>query len=131
LEPAWFVPGPTLPWLEGFAELGLVLAPVVVPDFMFDSDVIDDLWCLCVICLCVIACAVDIGLASPAITSAATAHLIFVMERSPWFDDAKNKSVSLQRFPLQSICRRRLAGAMQFGTEGHRRNCCCGTAEHS
>jgi hypothetical protein len=126
VEPAWFVPGPVLPSLEGFAELGFVLAPVVVPAFMFDPVVADDLWCLCVI-----ACTVDIGLASPAITSAATAHLIFVMERSPWFDDAKNKSVSLQRFPLQSICRRRLARAMQFGTEGRRRHCCCGTAEHS
>jgi hypothetical protein len=51
VEPAWFVPGPTLPSLDGFAEVGLVLAPVVVPAFMFDPIVFepvvaDDLWCL-------------------------------------------------------------------------------------
>jgi hypothetical protein len=40
VEPGWFVPGPVLPWLDGFAELGLVLAPVVVPDFMFDPVVV-------------------------------------------------------------------------------------------
>jgi hypothetical protein len=95
IEPAWFVPGPALPWLEGFAELGFVLAPVVVPAFMFDPVVVDDLWCFCVI-----ACAVDIGLASPAITSAATAHLIFVMARSPSLDDAKYKSALLRTVPV-------------------------------
>ncbi|CCE05148.1 hypothetical protein BRAS3843_1310015 [Bradyrhizobium sp. STM 3843] len=31
--PAWLVPGPTLPWLDGFALLPeRVLAPVVVSD---------------------------------------------------------------------------------------------------
>jgi hypothetical protein len=84
LEPAWFVPGPTLPWLEGLAELDFVFAPVVmpepefIPDLLFISLVADDLWCLCVL-----ACTVGIGLANPAITSAATAHLILVMEGSP------------------------------------------------
>jgi hypothetical protein len=103
----------------------LVLAPVVVPAFMFDPVVADDLWCLCVI-----ACTVDIGLASPAITSAATAHLIFIMKRSPWFDDAKNKSALLQTVPA-SIEPLKVASRNPIGTEAHRRHCCCGTAERS
>jgi hypothetical protein len=111
VEPAWFVPGPVLPSLEGFAELGFVLAPVVVPAFMFDPVVADDLWCLCVI-----ACTVDIGLASPAITSAATAHLIFVMERSPWFDDAKYKSALLRTVPVPINLMTAPSHAVRFGT---------------
>jgi hypothetical protein len=115
-----------LPSLEGFAELDLAFAPVATPDLVFDPVVVVDiplLWCLWVF-----ASAVDIGLASPAITTAATAHLNFIMERLLGSMMPTTSPRSFEQFPFQSIC---WLARDPFGTEVRRRHCCCGTAERS
>jgi hypothetical protein len=63
------VPGPTLPWPEGFADIDL-------SDFML-APVVADEWCL--LCLCDAASATKVELTSPATARAPIKTLVFIM----------------------------------------------------
>jgi hypothetical protein len=63
------VPGPTLPWPEGFADIDL-------SDFML-APVVADEWCL--LCLCDAASAAKVELTSPATARALIKTLVFIM----------------------------------------------------
>ena len=73
--PPWFVPGPALPWLEGFAlPLAFVLAPVVVCD-----DVVAEDECF----LCDFASAANGTAINPVATRRARVNWVFFMHGTP------------------------------------------------
>jgi hypothetical protein len=102
VEPAWFVPGPVLPSLDGLVELGLLFAPVVTPGLALGCFAIDD--CL-VECLYDFALAPTLGAARPAMINAATANQIFIIRELLGFD---HPGEQIPRRPIGS-CRGRFA----------------------
>lgn len=76
------VPGPTLPSLDGLAELlDFMLEPVVIDEWDMLEPVVIDEWDL--VCLCDFACAASGAPARPAATSTAIAVPVFFMKRTP------------------------------------------------